>query len=104
MAYFNARAERERKQRDNNPDRILQIAKAKGSFSVSLRWRDDALRALCDRMKKRGLLTGGRKVVGGQVTFYPASVDRNPEGEDGTASSRSDESAVRDSADAQNPL
>ena len=85
MAYFNAKAEREREQRDNNPDRILQIARAKGSFSVSLRWRDDALRAVCNRMKKSGLLTGGRKIVGGRVTFYPASVGTHPEGQDGEA-------------------
>ncbi len=70
MAYFNAKAERERKQRDNNPERIVMLAKQKGRFEVSLRWRDDALRRLCHRMVKRGELRGGRR-EGDRRVFYP---------------------------------
>ena len=50
---------------------ILDIAKRKGSFSVSLRWRDDALRAKCFRLRKEGKLRGGRRIQHGHVTFYP---------------------------------
>jgi len=67
---YNTKAEHERKARDNNPDRILQLARQKGQFSVSLRWRDDGLRAICYRMVKRGLLVGGRR-QGREVIFYP---------------------------------
>jgi len=52
-------------------EQILAIAKAKGQFRVTLRWRDDALRAKCQKMKRDGLLTGGRKIIHGAVYFYP---------------------------------
>jgi hypothetical protein len=67
---YNARAERERVQRDNNPDRILQLAARPDGFSVSLRYRDDALRRLCTRMVKKGLLRHPRR-LGGHLVFYP---------------------------------
>lgn len=51
-------------------DRILQILKSKGSFSVSLRWRDDKLRARCYKMRKEGLITGGYKIIHGTKVFY----------------------------------
>lgn len=70
--YYDAKAERERKQRDNNPERIKQIAETKGQFEVSLRWRDDALRRVCTEMVKRGELRGGKR-VGDRQVFYPVA-------------------------------
>ena len=37
-------------------ERILAIAKAKGHFRVSARYRDDRLRSLCRRMVREGAL------------------------------------------------
>lgn len=68
MAYFNGRDERERKERET-PERILQIARTKGYFRVSLRYRDDWLRERCGKLRREGLLTGGRRegrVMGGK--------------------------------------
>lgn len=73
MAYFNAKFERERKQRDNNPQRIAMLAKQKGRFEVSLRWRDDGLRRVCQRMVKRGELRGGRRERD-RLVFYPVEM------------------------------
>lgn len=70
MKYYNAKAERERKQRDNDPERIKTLAESKGRFEVSLRWRDDSLRSLCFRMVKRGELRGGKR-SGDRCVFYP---------------------------------
>ncbi len=69
--YYNARDERARKERDT-PARIYEIAKAKGSFSVSLRYRDDWLRARCGKLKSAGYLVGGRR-HGREVIYYPAA-------------------------------
>jgi hypothetical protein len=68
--YFNARDEAERRDQ-TTPERILQIAKQKGCFTVSLRYRDDWLRTRCAKMRKAGLLTGGRR-DGRFLVFYQA--------------------------------
>jgi hypothetical protein len=60
-------------------DDILLIAKSKGEFRVTLRWRDDTLRAKCRQMRREGLLTGGRKIIHGAVYFYP--VKEKPNGD-----------------------
>jgi hypothetical protein len=52
-------------------EQILNIAKSKGMFFASLRWRDDKLRAKCFSMKKRGLLCGAKKITHGGYYFYP---------------------------------
>ena len=51
-------------------DQIVQIAKSKGYFDVTLRWRDDRLRGKCFGLKKEGKLTGGRR-IGRVQRFYP---------------------------------
>jgi hypothetical protein len=55
-------------------ERILTIAKSKGEFRVSLRWRDDKLRARCYRLRKEGKLRGGYKIIHGAKIFYPKEV------------------------------
>lgn len=70
MTYYNGRDERERRERDT-PERILMIARAKGEFFVSLRWRDDWLRQRCAKLRKQGLLRGGKKVIGGGLVYLP---------------------------------
>lgn len=50
-------------------ERILEIAKAKGTFTVSLRWRDDKLRGRCYELRKQGLLKGGYKIIHGSKVF-----------------------------------
>lgn len=67
--YFNRRVERERKERDT-PERILSIAKQKGRFCVSLRYRDDWLRKRCQSLKKQGLLSGGKR-EGRELVYFP---------------------------------
>lgn len=52
-------------------DQIITIARRKGSFSVSLRWRDDRLRARCFRLRKEGHLSGGRRIIHGSFVFTP---------------------------------
>lgn len=54
-------------------EQILAIAKAKGEFRVTLRWRDDALRAKCRKMRRDGLLKGGHKIIHRAVYFYPVN-------------------------------
>lgn len=61
MGFFSASAERERRER-TTPERIIQITKAKGEFRVSLRYRDDWLQARCAKLKRAGLLVGGKRV------------------------------------------
>lgn len=62
-------------------DRIVQIAKSKGYFDVSLRWRDDRLRGKCIRLKKEGKLRGGRR-VGRAHRFFPVQENTNAEIQD----------------------
>lgn len=62
--FYNGAAERD------TPERIL--ARAKGEFRVSLRWRDDWLRRRCDDLKRQGLLVGGRR-IDREVVYYPAT-------------------------------
>lgn len=76
MAYFNAKAERERKE-SMTKEKILHIAKSRGSFSVSLRYRYDWLRARCGQLKSAGLLVGGRR-DGREVVYYPAAQPPHP--------------------------
>ena len=71
MAYYNAKAERERKE-SMTAERILNIAKSRGEFTVSLRYRDDWLRARCGQLKSAGKLVGGRR-DGRSVVYYPAA-------------------------------
>lgn len=54
-------------------EQILAIAKSRGSFRVTLRWRDDAVRKRCFDLKRAGLLVGGRKILHGAYVFYPAT-------------------------------
>jgi hypothetical protein len=54
------------------PDRILQIAKTKGEFHVSLRWRDEPIQRACAKLRKEGKLVGGRR-HGRELIFYPAA-------------------------------
>lgn len=74
MSFYNAQFERERKER-MTPEKIVELANRRGYFSVSLRWRDDWLRSRCFKLKKRGLLRGGRR-EGRMHIFYPAR-DKN---------------------------
>lgn len=67
--YYNAAIERERRER-MTPERILRIAKQQGSFSVSLRYRDDWLRSRCFEMRKAGLLRGGKR-RGRELVYTP---------------------------------
>jgi len=68
MAYS---AAHERSRRDiETPERIVALANKNGRFSVSLRYRDDWLRARCMRLKRDGLLTGGHR-QGSELVFYP---------------------------------
>lgn len=66
--------ERGRRKRET-PERILQIAKSKGSFSVSLRYRDDWLRERCDLLKRNGKLVGGRR-DGDRLVYFPSAATR----------------------------
>ena len=57
------------------PERILQIAKLKGSFTVHrYLYRADALRRTCRRMVANGLLRGPRK-EGESLVFVAAGTD-----------------------------
>lgn len=70
MANFCGQYERERKEK-MTPARIVEVARAKGEFSVTLRWRDDWLNDRCIKLKRAGYLVGGRR-QGRAVVFYPA--------------------------------
>lgn len=70
MRYYGENMERRRRERDT-PERILQIAQSKGEFRVSLRWRDDWLRERCAKLRKDGKLRGGRRVIKGELVYYP---------------------------------
>ena len=78
MVYYNAKREAERKLRDT-PERILEIARKRGYFSVSLRYRDDWLRRRCVKLRKQGLLKGGHRIEHGQFVFYPKQQDKSDE-------------------------
>jgi hypothetical protein len=62
-SFYDARAEANRKRRDT-PDRILAIARAKGIFVVSWRYRDDWLRARCAKLVREGKLKKVRGEAG----------------------------------------
>lgn len=64
--------ERERKERET-PERILAIARQKGEFTVSLRYRDEWLQHRCNQLRKEGLLVGGRR-EGRYLIYYPAKI------------------------------
>ena len=68
-SLYDGKAEHSRKERET-PERIMQIAKAKGEFRVSLRYRDDWLRKRCGKLKREGMLVGGRR-IGRELIFYP---------------------------------
>ena len=71
MIYYNRKQEQDRKEMDT-PERILKLAKIKGEFRVSLRYRDDWLRERCFMLKKAGLLVGGRR-QGREIVYYPSA-------------------------------
>lgn len=70
--FYSGRQERERKERDT-PERIEAIARAKGEFRVSLRFRDDWLRKRCFEMRDAGVLVGGKR-RDRELVFYPAQL------------------------------
>jgi len=72
--YYSAAIERDRKA-TMTKDKIMRIAKQQGAFRVSLRYRDDWLRARCGELKGAGLLVGGRR-DGRQIVYYPAAAPR----------------------------
>jgi hypothetical protein len=76
VSFYNAASERERKSRDT-PERILQLARTKGEFRVSLRYRDDWLRRRCAKLKAEGLLVGGRR-HDRELIYYPAAQPQDP--------------------------
>ena len=75
---FNRKHEQARKETMTEA-KILNIAKSQGSFTVSLRYRDDWLRARCGQMKGKGLLVGGRR-NGKCVEYFPAAAVVSGEG------------------------
>ena len=75
QTYYNAAAEKARQARDT-PERILQIAKTKGFFSVTMRYRDDWLRRRCKSLTEKGLL----KCLGRQghlIMYVPVMEESN---------------------------
>ena len=70
MAWFDPKYERERQERET-PERIMSVAHQKGSFNVSLRYRDEWLHRRCKKLQREGLLVGGKRVRD-QFVFYPA--------------------------------
>lgn len=50
---------------------ILRIANSQGWFAVSLRYRDEWLTSICDKLVKQGYLTRDRKIHSGQYIYYP---------------------------------
>lgn len=78
MSRFNREFEEKRKAQ-MTPEKIMFIARRDGMFSVSLRWRDDWLRARCIKLRKERHLVGGRRVIRGQLVFHP----RNEGADDG---------------------
>ena len=52
------------------PDQIMAIAKAKGYFSCSLRYRDDALRRICRSLVQQGSLKLKSKKACDATIFY----------------------------------
>jgi hypothetical protein len=54
-------------------ERIIQLAKREEGFAVSLRWRDDGLRARCANLVREGKLipvrVNGKKIYKGYLTF-----------------------------------
>ncbi len=54
------------------PGRILRIAKAKGEFSVTWHYRNDAVRQKCELMVRAGLLKRKRCAAGSDLYALPA--------------------------------
>lgn len=67
MDEFRAREEA-RKQRDT-PERIMEIARLKGFFEVSLRYRDEWLRHRCDKLVIEGRLSKERVIQDGKIIY-----------------------------------
>jgi len=55
---------------------ILRIAESQGWFTVSLRYRDEWLQRICDKLVKEGHLTKDRKIQKGQYIYYPVEHDK----------------------------
>lgn len=72
MAGFYDRKHEAERKRKMTLDAIVQVARSRGQFNVSLRYRDDWLRKRCRQLVKDGYLVGGRRVVNGQYELYPA--------------------------------
>lgn len=68
--YFGS-FERERKEHCT-PEKIIEIARRKGEFRVSLRYRDDWLRKRCLTLRTAGQLVGGRR-HDRELIFYPSA-------------------------------
>jgi len=61
---------------------VLEIIRQRGYFTVSLRWRDDALRARCLTLAKQGKLKKLPKIHNGHYVFVlpiPAEAARQQE-------------------------
>lgn len=70
-------AERQRARQERmTPERIVEIARRDGSFSVSLRHRDDWLRRRCAKLRKKRLLRGGHRIIRGAFVFYPVQQEQ----------------------------
>jgi len=66
---YDAEHERKRRERDT-PERIMDITRRQGEFTVSLRYRDHWLRARCNTLKSQGFLRlAGRR--GHDLVYQP---------------------------------
>ena len=78
MNYYNSRFEKTR-QEMMTAEKIVTIAHRSGSFEVSLRYRDDWLRKRCRKLRRKGLLRGGHRVIKGRLIFYPVETIDGPD-------------------------
>lgn len=71
--YYDHRAEAERKARDT-PAQIVHIARSKGYFDVSHRWRDGWLTRRCMELVRLGFLKRGRQKAAwqGSTRYFPS--------------------------------
>jgi len=58
------------------PERILSIANRKGFFQVTLRYRDEKIVRMCEKLKREKKLTGGKR-QGKVFMYYPAEAGRS---------------------------